>query len=76
MYFYKRSHPLCIFYKYIFSKPVERRRRKALEPVPDGWLSAAHFRDAIRGGWRFLVIYTDLILSLKSTLYQIKGEPL
>ena len=47
MYFYIRFHSL--FY-YIFSKPVERRRRKAIGPE-DG--SQLQLRDAILGGWRF-----------------------
>ena len=63
MYFYKRFHSL--FY-YIFSKPVERRRRKALEPVPDGWLSAARLRDAIREGGVF-VLHRQLGVTIQET---------
>lgn len=61
MYFYKRSHPLCIFYKYIFSKPVERRRRKAIGPE-DG--SQLQVRDAVRGGKRFFC-YDEMIPTFK-----------
>ena len=50
--FIKVLIPLCAFYKYVFSKPVERRRRKASEPE-DG--SQLQLRDAIRGGWRLCV---------------------